>query len=105
MNGTNWLCPSFNSTFYVEGKWTSETYSFLDLSVRTCGSVNINATCANQSEIDRVLDNVVQYSVYYINKLILPGSHTPVTEYLVDNNFIKFGKIMGGANNIFISDY
>ena len=88
MNGSNWLCPSVDSNFSLQGKWTSETYSVVDMSVYACGMVNKNATCANQSQIDYYLNQVVQYSIYYINALILPGSATPVTYYLVDQDYI-----------------
>ena len=29
MNATNWLCPDTKSDFFVEGKWTSDDFSFL----------------------------------------------------------------------------
>ena len=105
MNGTNWLCPSVDSNFSMQGKYTSGSYSYIDMSVYACGSINVNATCANKSDIERVMENIVQFSVYYINALILPGSQVPVTYYLADRDFVYFGTRLSGANTIFVSDY
>jgi len=55
MNATNWLCPSINSSFFIEGKWTSDNFTYLSLDVVDCGTANPNATCANKSQIDQAL--------------------------------------------------
>ena len=55
MNGSNWLCPNFNSSFFIEGKWTSDHFTYLSIDVKECGSVNRNATCASKTAIDQSL--------------------------------------------------
>lgn len=105
MNATNWLCPDASTSFYVAGKWTSNRFTFASFDVLKCGSVNKNAVCANDSVIEQMLLNIVHFSVYYVNALIAPEDQIAVTYYLEDKDYIYFGKNLGSANYIFISDY
>ncbi len=105
MNATNWLCPNINSSFFIEGKWTSVRYSYLQIDVVDCGTANPNATCANQSSIDHALFNIMHFSVYYVNSLVTPDAKQPISYYLEDKDYVYFGKKLGGSNEIFVSDY
>jgi len=47
----------------------------------------------------------MHFSVYYINSLVTPDAKEPISYYLEDKHYVYFGKNLGGANYIFISDY
>lgn len=47
----------------------------------------------------------MHFSVYYINSVVAPDQKEPIQYYLEDKDYVYFGKNLGAANYIFISDY
>ena len=53
MKGTTKMCPPLNYSFTVQGKFSSNYLTWLEIRVSRCGSLyNNSVPCANQSTFD-----------------------------------------------------
>ena len=98
MQGTKWLCAQANTSFFVEGKWTSDMFSYLEINVLGCGTVYTNVNCVNNTTLAAKLASKVHFSIYYVNTLITPGSQPAISYYMQDTNFIYFGSQLGASH-------
>ena len=77
-----WLCPERNSTFELQGKYTSEIFKFYEITIKECAADG-NRTCVNHSVIDDYLtEDTFKLSFYFVNTIINAGNPEYLSYYL-----------------------
>lgn len=82
-----WLCPPVNSTFTMQGKYTSDSFKYSDIKIGACTENNTlfpSTTCRSPSEVESFLNSFAQFTfnVYYINPVINAGNKDYISYYL-----------------------
>ena len=108
MNFTKNLCPPRNLSINIQGKYTDEIFKFIQISIKKCNSSSPDPRpCVNDSILQAYLDKNSLFSVnlYFINKIINPSTHSLITYYLSDRNYLQFNLNYGGLINAFITPF
>lgn len=104
----SWLCLKQNYSFQFEGKYSSDIFKYLKISVKSCKiDAGENRTCAPSSQIDSYLakNGPISFNYYFINTVINSDDAQYLSYYLEDRNYFQFTRSLGTTANVFISSY
>lgn len=102
------MCLPDNTSLQFEGKYSSNLFKYVKISLQLCSSTAEDPRpCAGSSFIDNwvAANGAFTFNYYFLNTLINPDSLNPIATYLEDRNYYQFTRTLGMTANIFISSY
>lgn len=90
-NVSSFLCPNQNEKLALEGKFSSQNFSFINFQISKCRNSS-NTTCASQEVIDKVFkdaQNKVYLNIFIRNNIMnIYDFHAPVSTFLDDRTYL-----------------
>lgn len=106
---SQYLCPPSDYVFPLQGKYTSDVFKYVAITVGECSGNSLLAktTCRNSSEISSYLKANGEFTLnfYFINSVINADENTYLKYYLEDRNYFVFDTVTGVSANLFLGDY
>ena len=91
-NISSFLCPKQNEKLALEGKFSSQNFSFINFQISKCRNSSSNTTCASQDAIDKVFkdaQNKVYLNIFIRNNIMnIYDFNTPVSTFLDDRTYL-----------------
>lgn len=72
-NLSHLLCPQSEEELFVQGKYTSETFSYVSFKLSACKDGENSRKCWNDTEIARFFaenENKVNFQIYFLNNIV-----------------------------------
>ena len=104
-NVSSLMCPISEDFYKIEGKFSSEDFSYLSFKISACVNSS-NLTCARQEDIDGIFKaqkNQINFQLYFVNNMINVNNYeNPVTTFLDDRIYTTINrKLYKGYNFYF----
>jgi hypothetical protein len=101
---SQWVCPLPNQLVEFQGKYSSEIFKYIRISLATCSGVVNGQGCHTPAEISSFFaaNEAFGFNYYFINSLINPDQVDPISYFLDDTNHYTFGLDVGIACNFFL---
>jgi hypothetical protein len=96
------MCPLSSQLVEFQGKYSSEIFKYIKISLAICSGVVNGQGCHTAAEIDSfiAINEAFGFNYYFINALI-----NPVSYFLDDTNHYTFSLVEGVACNFFLEGY
>ena len=87
-NVSTLLCPRMEDRYFLQGKYSSELFSYSSIKVSACQNSSI-LTCASQEQIDDAFSQGINFQFYFINNIInINDLAQPLTAFLDDRIYV-----------------
>lgn len=104
----NWLCPKPGQIIELQGKFSSDTFKYVKISLNNCTGQTINGqTCYTPAQVASYIttNEFFSFNFYFVNTLINPDQLTPISIFLDDTNNFPFSTSLGTSCNFFFESY
>lgn len=84
----SWLCPSAGQLVELQGKYSSELFKYLKISVTQCNGTINGQGCRSATEVQDYLtaNESFSFSYYFVNTLINVDQQQPINMFMDDTN-------------------
>jgi hypothetical protein len=83
---SSWLCPPVNTSFPLSGKYSSDVFNYINISVNPCLQyLDYSRECATNEQVKKIFhdrNDAIMFRVYYTNPVINAGQKDYKSYYL-----------------------
>lgn len=107
LNLTQWVCPEPNQLVELQGKYSSDVFKYLKISMSTCSGTVNGQGCKSAADIASYLvsHEAFSFNYYFVNQLINPDQQNAVTSFLDDTNNFPFTTTFGTNCNLYMQSF